>query len=172
MLSELIDIVEMQNAVYYQMKNQDRAFSQLDQSHDQIDLMNSELSRQQRIRYNAQTFNRPSSPSDSHSQMITSSVASSFREKQLDTPSSTVRIPMSNQRLAQKILKIDDQQEKMVADIKFGLEQDKSQNNMLNLQVHVPPNQDLQTLNFSFYEEPQKDDEQGEKELKPASSGS
>ena len=86
--------------------------------------------------------------------MITSSVASSFREKQLDTPSSTVRIPMSNNRLAQKILKIDDQQEKMVADIKFGLEQDKSQNNMLNLQVHVPPNQDLQTLNFSFYEEP------------------
>ena len=61
---------------------------------------------------------------------------------------------MSNNRLAQKILKIDDQQEKMVADIKFGLEQDKSQNNMLNLQVHVPPNQDLQTLNFSFYEEP------------------
>ena len=46
MLSELIDIEEMQNAVYYQMKNQDRANNQLDQSHDQIDLMNSELSRQ------------------------------------------------------------------------------------------------------------------------------
>ena len=46
LFKELIDIVAMQNAVYYQMKNQDRAGTQLEQSYDQIDMMNSELSRQ------------------------------------------------------------------------------------------------------------------------------
>ena len=53
--------------------------------------------------------------------------------------------------------KLQDHQEKiqesepMITDIKFGLDQDKNKNSVLNLQVHVPPNQDHQTLNFCFY---------------------
>ena len=55
----------------------------------------------------------------------------------------------------------------MITDIKFGLDQDKSKNSVLNLQVHVPPNQDHQTLNFSFYGDTQNEDEITKNEHKP-----
>ena len=55
----------------------------------------------------------------------------------------------------------------MITDIKFGLDQDRSKNSVLNLQVHVPPNQDYQTLNFCFFGDSPKEGETGRNDYKP-----
>ena len=58
----------------------------------------------------------------------------------------------------------------MVTDIKFGVDADnknRSKNSVLNLQVHVPPNHEHQTLNFSFYGDTPKEGEASKNEYKP-----